>query len=100
MDDDNVIVHENEEVTGGYLSVNVGAVRTVLVELGIGSMVVRLLGPGDPHPTVADLDAISVAMTAANDGVRPAVRVLGRVGDRRGPDDRADRLRRLAVGGR
>ncbi len=48
----------------------------MIVQLWTGAKVVRRLGPGDPEPTPADLDAIAVAWTAWNDGVRPVARVL------------------------
>jgi hypothetical protein len=51
-------------------------IRTVVVELWTGALVVQRLGPDDPDPTLAELDAIAVAHIAANDGVRPVVRVM------------------------
>ncbi len=51
-------------------------IRNVIVELWTGARIAARLGSGDPDPTQADLDAIAVAWTASNDGVRPAVRVL------------------------
>jgi hypothetical protein len=51
-------------------------IRNVVVQLWSGALVVQRLGHDDPDPSQADLDAWAVANTAANDGVRPAVRVL------------------------
>lgn len=51
--------------------------RSIVVLLWAGARIVRRLGPGDPDPTPAELDAIAVAHTAWNDDcVRPVVRVL------------------------
>ncbi len=50
--------------------------RTVVVMLWTGSVIIDRLGPTDPEPELADLDAIATAWTAANDGVRPSVRIL------------------------
>lgn len=55
-------------------------IRTVIAELWTGAVVVRRLGPDEPNPTVAELDAIATTMTPRNDGVRPVVRVLERSG--------------------
>jgi len=39
----------------------------------------RVIGPApDPPLTQADLDALAVALTAQNDGLRPTVRVVER----------------------
>lgn len=55
-------------------------VREVVVELWTGAIVVARLGPGDPEPTPAELDAWAVTFIPQNDGIRPTVRVLERCG--------------------
>jgi len=50
--------------------------RAVTVQLWDGVTVVRRLGPDDPEPTPAELDAVAVAYIPWNDGVKPNVRVL------------------------
>lgn len=64
--------------------------RSVVVTLWSGARIVQRLGPGDPDPTQAELDAIATEWLAANDGVRPVVRVLEKAPTRRpfgiGPD--------------
>jgi hypothetical protein len=51
-------------------------IRNVVVQLWSGSVIAARLEHDDPDPTQADLDAIATAWIAANDGVRPSVRVL------------------------
>lgn len=50
--------------------------RNVVVFTWDGPVVVQRLAPGDPSPTAAELEAISVAWTPSAGGVRPVVRVL------------------------
>lgn len=50
--------------------------RVVVVELWTGTRAVRTLRSGESDPAQAELDAIATAHVAANDGVRPIVRVL------------------------
>ena len=54
-------------------------IRTVIVQLWTGPQIVKRLGSSDPNPTQAELDAIAVAWTAWNEGVRPVVRVVEQV---------------------
>lgn len=51
-------------------------IRNVVVQLWTGGIVAARLSDDHADPTPAELDAIATAWTAANDGVRPVVRVL------------------------